>query len=334
MIDLPVTMQYSAANRIVFALAVGSLLASPTQADTQVDHRETIEVKRYAPKTGSFPACTHIAFNGSTEIVTAGDRLFYRKDANVPFVESPITGLTDAHSLVFNPADQLFHVTDTGNHRLITFADPASSETNINATSLADTKLNRPHDVVLDPSTEWLYTINPDNGFVFRFKNAGRESQRLDLSEHLGYSRALTIVGGKLYVIGSSIGSVVEVLDFQKQRYRIHTSFGKKKDAVAGSWQSTGLVINDVDFFKGHWYATSYFCPTYAENHDCDENKFIRFKSWQDLKAGTWDDLSQFLPTKVVPYYLTPHNESLYIAVFSHEARGTADNVYELTIAE
>jgi len=42
-----------------------------------------------------------------------------------------------------------------------------------------------------------------------------------------------------------------------------------------------------VDFFNGHWYATSYFCPTYAGNQNCDENKFIRFRTWLDLKEGT-----------------------------------------------
>ena len=169
---------------------------------------------------------------------------------------------------------------------------------------------------------------------MFRFKAAGKQADSLNLSRHLGYSRALTLVSGRLYVIGSSVGSVVEIVDFDKKKYIIHSSFGKKANATAGSWQSTGLVFNDVDFFKGHWYATSYFCPTYAGNQDYDENKFIRFRTWQDLKKGTWEDLSQFLPSKVVPYYLTPRNEALYIAVFSHEAPGTCDKVYRLTIAD
>ena len=166
---------------------------------------------------------------------------------------------------------------------------------------------------------------------MFRFKNAGMTADVLDLSRHLGYSRALTIVNDRLYVIGSSVGAVVEVIDFGKQQYKIHNSFEKRKDAVAGSWKSTGLVLNDVDFFQGHWYATSYFCPTYAGKNDYDENKFIRFQTWQDLKEGTWDDLSQFLPSKVVPYYLTPGEKALFIAVFNHEEAGTFDKVYQLT---
>ena len=261
-----------------------------------------IRVTQYAPKSDSFPGCTHIAFRGDTEIVTAGDRLFYRTDSQAPFRESAIKGLDDAHSVLFDPHDRLFYVTDTGNHRLITFRDPSRSQIQHSLTSLADVELQRPHDIVRDPSTGWLYSLNPDTSQAFRFEAAGKSAGVLDLSQHLGYSRALTIVNSRLYVIGSSSGAVVEVVDFGKQQYKIHTSFGKKKDATAGSWGSTGLVLNDVDFFQGYWNATSYFCLTYAGNHDYDENKFIRFKTWRDFEEGAWEDLSQSLPSKVVPY--------------------------------
>jgi hypothetical protein len=293
-----------------------------------------IQVTKYAPKSASFPACTQIVFSGKTEIVTAGDRLFYRTDSQSPFRESAIKGLKDAHSVVFNPHDRLFYATDTGNHRLITFRDPASSQVQNSLTSLAEVTLQRPHDIVFDQAPGWLYSLNPDSSQVFRFKTAGKTADALDLSRHLGYSRALTIVNGRLYVVGSSVGAVVEVTDFGKQQYKIHNSFGKKQDTTAGSWKSIGLVLNDVDFFQGHWYATSYFCPTYAGNQNYDENKFIRFKTWRDLKEGTWDDLSQFLPSKVVPYYLTPREAALFIAVFNHKDPGTFDKVYRLTISK
>jgi len=318
-------------TRLFFA--IGSLMcpgAAGAEDETLSSH---IQITEYAPKIDSFPGCTHIAFSGKTEIVTAGDRLFFRTDSQSPFRESAIKGLKDAHSVVFNPHDQLFYATDTGNHRLITFRDPAGLQVQNRLTSLADTRLQRPHDIVFDQSTGWMYTLNPNNSQVFRFKAAGKTADVLDLSRHLGYSRALTIVNDRLYVIGSSVGAVVEVIDFGKRQYKFHNSFKKRKDAVAGSWKSTGLVLNDVDFFKGHWYGTSYFCPTYAGRNDYDENKFIRFETWQDLKEGTWDDLSELLPSKVVPYYLTPVAGALFIAVFNHEEAGTFDKVYQLTIS-
>jgi hypothetical protein len=323
------------ANGIFFAVANLVWIVTSGVAGAEDNGSPShIQVTEYAPRSASFPSCTHIALSGKTEIVTAGNRLFYRTDSQSPFRESAIKGLKDAHSVVFNPHDRLFYATDTGNHRLITFRDPASSQVHDTVTSLAAVKLKRPHDIVFNQSTGWLYTLNPDSSQVFRFRTAGKTADTLDLSRHLGYSRALTIVDGRLYVIGSSAGAVVEIVDFGKQQYKIHNSFEKKKDAPAGSWKSTGLVLNDVDFFNGHWYATSYFCPTYAGNQDCDENKFIRFRTWREFEEGNWDDLSQFLPNKVVPYYLTPREESLYIAVFNHEDPGTFDKVYRLTISE
>ncbi|TWU11148.1 hypothetical protein Pla52o_55860 [Novipirellula galeiformis] len=320
-------------TNLIFAGVLFACLFNGLQADAQSGAASGIVVEKYAPQSGSFPACTHIDHSSKTEIVTSGDRLFFRTDAKSPFRQSPISVLSDAHSVVFNPIEKRFYATDTGNHRLITFADPASDPWETFATSMAGIKLQRPHDILFDDATGWMYTLNPDNGQVFRFKGTGDSAAVLDLSKHLGYSRALTIAGGTLYVIGSSHGVVVEVTDFEKQEFQIHSSYGKKRNAVAGSWQGTGLVLNDVDYYQGHWYATSYFCPSYAGENNCDEHKFIRFKTWRDFKEGTWDDLSHLLPSKVVPYFLTPHSAGLDIGVFSHESRGTAASIYRLTLA-
>lgn len=320
-------------TKLIFAGVLFACLFNGLQADAQSEAVSGIVVEKYAPQSGSFPACTHIDHSSKIEIVTSGDRLFYRTDAKSAFLQSPISVLADAHSVVFNSTEKRFYATDTGNHRLITFADPASDQWDTFATSLADIKLQRPHDILFDNATGWMYTLNPDSGQVFRFKGTGGIASVLDLSKHLGYSRALTIANGTLYVIGSSHGVVVEITDFEKQEFQIHSSYGKKKNAVAGSWQGTGLVLNDVDYYQGHWYATSYFCPSYAGENNCDEHKFIRFKTWRDLKEGTWEDLSDLLPSKVVPYFLTPHLAGLDIGVFSHEARGSAARIYRLTIA-
>jgi len=293
-----------------------------------------IVVEEYAPKSVAFPGCTHLLVNGRTEIVTAGNRLFYRKEPGVPFQESPLEGLEDAHSVAFNPRDRLFYVTDTANHRLRTFRNPAEDRWLRSVDSLAGVKLDRPHDIVVDEKTGWLYALNPNNGHVFRFKSLKEKGAKLDLSKHLGYSRALTMANGKLYVVGSSRGAVIEIDDFSKQKYTIHTSFEKKREAVAGSWKSTGLVLNDVDFFKGYWYATSYFCPAFAAGQNCNENKFIRFKTWHDFQAGIWEDLSRLLPKNIVPYYLTPTDRGLFIAVFRHEEPESFNKVFRLRVSE
>lgn len=317
------------ALRILFVIfSTGNfLLLTSCQADE-------IVVEEYAPKADSFPACTHLLVSDKTEIVTAGRKLFYRTDSTMPFRESPLTGLSDAHSVAFNPRDRLFYVTNTGNHQMRTFRDPAVNQWLGSVDSFAGEKLDRPHDIVVDEKTGWMYALNPNNGYVFRFRSLKQKAEKLDLSKHLGYSRALTFTKGKLFVVGSSRAVVIEIDNFSKQKYTIHKSFGKKKDAVAGSWKSTGLVINDIDFFKGYWYATSYFCPDYAGGQDCNENKFIRFKTWEDFQTGTWEDLSQKLPENIVPYYLTPTEQSLYVAMFRHEKPRDFNKVLRLDIAD
>ncbi|WDQ14871.1 hypothetical protein [Rhodopirellula sp. P2] len=317
-------------NQSIYAGILVACLFDGLSVNAQTVAVNKIAIEKYAPQSGSFPACTHIDRSGKIEIVTSGDRLFYRTDSTSSFRQSPISVLVDAHSVAFNPLEKRFYATDTGNHRLITFADPANDQWENFATSLADIKLQRPHDILFDAETGWMYTLNPDSSQVFRFKGADGKVGVLDLSQPLGYSRALTIADGTLYVVGSSHGVVVEVTDFEKQEFKIHRSFGKKRNAPAGSWQGTGLVLNDVDFHDGHWYATSYFCPSYAGEHNCDEYKFIRFQTWQDFEEGTWEDLSHLLPSKVVPYFLTPHEQGLDIGVFNHETRGDSACVYRL----
>jgi len=154
---------------IAFAASVWLAIAVASGGEKVLLRR--IRVTKYASHITSFPGCTHIAFDGKTEIVT-----------------------------------------DTGNHRLITFRDPAIRESKISVTSLANIQLDRPHDIVHDSSTGWLYALNPDSSQIFRFQTAGKSAALLDLSRHLGYTRALTVVDGRLYVIGSSVRAVVEII--------------------------------------------------------------------------------------------------------------------------
>jgi len=112
------------------------------------------QVTKYVPKSDSFPRCTHIAFRGKTEIVTVGDRLFYRTDSRSPFRESAIKGLRGTHSVVVNPHDRLRYARDQGNHWLNAFRDPESYQGKIRLASVADVTVKRPHDIVLDRSSD------------------------------------------------------------------------------------------------------------------------------------------------------------------------------------
>ncbi|MDA7520308.1 hypothetical protein N8531_00125, partial [bacterium] len=236
------------------------------------------------------------------------------------------------HSLVYHPADQLYYLNDTDHHRIIAFKDPASNKISAQTKKIAGLALDRPHDVVLDPETGWIYTINPNSGHVFRFKAIGKDESVLKVPVQ-GYSRALTFVNGKLYVINSAKGRVVEVVDWEKKEFKIYDSFDPtKRTGPAGSWKRTGLVLNDLDFFDGYFYATSYFTKSYARGTDPDEHKFIRFKKLEDLVSGDWTDLSHLVPKGMTPYYLTIKEKKLYLAIFNHESPGSGDSILQFSL--
>ena len=282
-------------------------------------------------KLGGF---THIAFGPTdTEIITActTNRFLYRNSPKEYFLESPLS-VKRHHSVVYNPADKLYYANDTNNHRLISFADPSKNTITAETKEICGIKLQRPHDTVIDPATGWIYALNPNSGHIFRFTAIG-ENESVIKAPTQGYARALTFANGKLYAIGSSKGRIVEVMDWEKPTFKVYDSFDPTgRQGAAGSWEKTGLILNDAEFFNGHWYATSYFTQAYAKGTDFNENKFIRFKNLDDLVSGEWTDLSSLVPSGLTPYFMTVNNNKLYLATFNHESTGKGDSILEFSI--
>jgi len=290
-----------------------------------------LEVTHYAPGGDpvTFKGSTHIVFGPeNVEIVTVlnNHRLLFRKNSEEPFQISPIS-LKGPHSVVYNPADKLYYANDTDNHRMIAFAELSSETLAAETNYIAGVKLNRPHDVVVDPATGWIYAINPNSNQVLRFTAIGENESAIPVPVE-GYARALTLAKGKIYAIGSAKGRIVEIVDWDTKKFNAYQSYDPTgAHGPAGSWTKTGLVLNDAEFFNGHWYATSYFTESYAGDTDPNEHRFIRFKTLDDLVKGNWTDLSSLVPKGMVPYYLTVNENSLYLAIFNHESPGTGDTI-------
>lgn len=292
-----------------------------------------LNVIEYAPGNTDpavFKLVTHIAFGpGNEEIVTdlRNNRFMYRDGPSNPLVQSPIP-VKGQHSILYNPADSLYYVNDTENNRLISFADLASPAITAQTSQILGVNLSRPHDIVIDPDTGWIYALNPNSGHVFRFTAIGQNESLLPLGASLGgYARSLTFTNGRLHVIGSAAGRIVEVVDWSTAQVNVYNSFGKIRSASAGSWTSTGLVLNDAEYFNGYWYATSYFSTAYAGATDPNENKLIRFKTLPDLVTGNWEDISSLMPDGLTPYFLTVKGDSLFLAIFNHPSLGQGDDV-------
>ena len=318
---------------LLFFLLWSSLFGLVKEPNSKLGFGLKVSTYHSVNKEIKFGGFTHIAFGpGGSEIITActTHRFLYRNSPKESFSVSPMS-VKRHHSVVYNPADKLYYANDTDNHRIIAFSDPSKNEITAETKEIWGIKLQRPHDIVIDPETGWIYALNPNSGHIFRFTAIG-ENESVIKAPTQGYARALTFANGKLYAIGSSKGRIVEVVDWEKPTFKIYDSFDPTgRQGAAGSWKITGLVLNDAEFFNGNWYTTSYFTKSCAKGTDFNENKFIRFKNLDDLVSGDWTDLSSLVPSGLTPYFMTVNNNKLYFATFNHEATGKGDSILEFS---
>ena len=321
-------------HSLLFLILCSSLIGQVNEPNSKEGFGLKVSTYHSVNKEIKFGGFTHIAFGpGGSEIITAciTHRFLYRNSPNESFLESPLS-VKRHHSVVYNPRDNLYYANDTDNHRIIAFSDPSKNEITAETKEICGIKLQRPHDTVIDPETGWIYALNPNSGHIFRFTAIG-ENESVIKAPTQGYTRAITFTNGKLYAIGSSKGRIVEVVDWEKQTFKVYDSFDPTgHQGSAGSWKTTGLVLNDAEFFNDYWYATSYFTKSCAKGTDFNENKFIRFKTLDDLVSGDWTDLSSLVPSGLTPYFITVNNNKLYLATFNHETTGKGDSILEFSI--
>ena len=323
-------------HSLLFLILCSSLIGQVNEPNSKEGFGLKVSTYYSVNEEIKFGGFTHIAFGPEeSEIITActTHRFLYRNNPKDSFLESPLS-VRRHHSVAYNPADKLYYANDTDNHRLISFADPSKNTITAETKQICGIKLQRPHDTVIDPATGWIYALNPNSGHIFRFTAIG-ENESVIKAPTQGYTRALTFTNGRLYAIGSSKGRIVEVVDWEKPTFKTYDSFDPtNRQAAAGSWKTTGLVLNDAEFFNGQWYATSYFTQSCSKGTDFDENKFIRFKTLDDMVAGKWTDLSSLVPSGLTPYFLTLNKNKLYLATFNHESTGSGDCILQFEPTE
>lgn len=288
-----------------------------------------LRAKPYAPAEGAsqtLVTATQIAFLKGMEVISdlGHSRFLYRPEkrdgTGGPWLVSPVK-VKGQHSLTLG-GDGLIYADDTENNRLIAFPDLATTACQATL-SIAGKTFSRPHDVVFEPRSGWLYAVC-GNRRLYRFHAFGKDESFIQFTEReMGYARALSVVDGKLYVINSSRGEVIRIDDFAARKFTVFRSPGKREDAPAGAWEKTGLVLNDVDFYNGYWYGTNFFVDSYAPGCDTDRFRLIRWKSWPDFEAGRWEEISDLIPKGMIPYYLTAHRGKLFVAAFhKKDSRG------------
>jgi hypothetical protein len=280
--------------------------------------------------TGRLCTLTSIRFFGDTTLLVDGygDRVQFRKNGIGPW-HTAMLGLDNPHTAA-RLAGGDWLVVDTDHHRVIEFKDFDGGERLIR-NALAGRTLNRPHDVVVGPDG-YAYVID-GNRNLFRFRDLNSPVEVWPFSPaEMGYARALSWFDGKLHIIHSSRGEVLRIDDFATHRYtRFASPRPKPDDHPAGALSTTGLVLNDVEHYRGWYYGTSYFTRSWAMGADPHPGRLVRWLSWADFTAGKWQDLGDLIPDPLVPYYMDVHDGALYIAAFNHESRCEGDRVIKLT---
>jgi hypothetical protein len=321
---------------LLAVLIIGSIFSSCVHTKKEV---LTLRISSYVDSndvlTDGLKVPTHIGFFGGLEIISdlQHNRFVYREEGSTDdFIKAQVK-VVGHHSLTW--VDGKYYAVNTDEHKVIEFSD--LTETGNNSPNYNAIELSRPHDIVYNQTDGYIYMIDDKEGLT-RFKpntDDIAEKSEINKSKTLGYARSLSVVNGKVYIINSSRGEVILMDDFDN--WTIYESPGKEKNekgekmnSPAGAWNKTGLVLNDVERFGEYWYGSNFFTQSYAGEHDANKYRLIRWRTWEDFQNGNWEELSHLLPSGVVPYYFSIHNDALYLATFHHERPGTNDIIYKL----
>jgi hypothetical protein len=256
---------------------------------------------------------THYTIIDGQEIVVewaGGDLLYREAGSDQPWQVSPVE-LRQPHSIVRGASGSLY-VSDTEHHAIVRLTDLSSPDVDVLAT-IAGQVLYKPHDIAFDERSGLLYVIDARHT-LYRFRDFGVDEARLAFEpQQLGYSRALSVVDGTVYIVGSAKGQIVRVDDFELGSYTVFTSPGKRRTAASGSWATTGLVLNDIEYFKGYWYGTNFYIQRDDSGNE-DQYSLMRWRNWRSFEQGRWEDLSHMVDDRIVPYYLFADDDVLYVA--------------------
>ena len=209
----------------------------------------------------------------------------------------------------------------------------------------ANYSLLSPHDIIFNKEDGYYYYIdshwNSSSDYLVRFKynkgklvNSKTEAFKLnslssDTTQKF-YARSLSIYKDeddntqKIIIGVSSHGQVILVDSFDdslsnanfkiKEIISINRKGSIDKIAPSGSYDTTGFVFNDVEYYKGYFYGTNFFKSKHCQSEGCaDKFRFVRWKTWDDFKKDNIEDLSYLIQKKRIPYYLSNTGENLYL---------------------
>lgn len=304
---------------------------------------------------------THVFFDTHNDVEILSDfsnnRFVYRSlsSANNPnaWQKSEMASLRRPHAITYHPPSKKYFAVDTGNHQIVAFDSIVGNDEDLKRyTELSGHDLGkRPHDITYSAVDDHIYVVLAHG--IIRFRPSGASIDEVHYVSRdtitntirkkvaspdfsIGYMRAITVVEGVIYLVNSTQGNIVEMGDFtDPSTWLAHINQDQSVEySESGSFEKDGLILNDIEYFNGYWYASNYYPSTqnrYIGSEKNMTNKVIRWKSWKDFERSNWEDLSHFVHPESIPYFFSTYDDRLFISMFhggNEEGRGSG--IYEI----
>jgi len=306
-------------------------LAVPPVATVASDAQIQVAIKATdLPSEVRQPVSWHREAGLEIIVAVASGHVLFRpaKPADQPWKVCPVL-FRRPHAVIRFP-NGWWCVADTDNHSLVFLEDLAATGPIYVRKSIAGENLDHPHDLLWVEDEARCYILD-SNGRVFRLASPRGHGEVLVLKGPRGYSRSLGWLDGAVHVIVSSRGEMVRLDDFINGQQTRRRSPEKRKVAPTGTWESTGLILNDVTRFNGWYWGTNHFSAAAGLGGDPDQGRLLRWRTWGDFEHGRWEDLSEQVPQGIVPYFLVESDNALYFAGFDR-AHPERDAIFRIVL--
>lgn len=227
-------------------------------------------------------------------------RVIYTKNINLPINKWDI--LTDdiagPHSLASD--GELIITEDTGRNALMVFKYMENGKFNYN--QYIQNIGSRPHKTIYDNKTKLFYSIGSFSQNIIAIKNdsgTARIKYNINIPELRDcYIRSIKIIDDKMYFV--SAHDEIIVCDYINASYEVIDKI-KIGSEFAGA--------NDLWKYEDYYYLTS------------TPKKFIRFKHFDDIESGNYEDLYSKIQFKGTPYYIQEFDNRFYLPEISEYSR-------------
>jgi len=285
----------------------------------------------------------------------ANSRLVYAAFSKENWQEYNPEKLGQVHAVAYHPESRKYFAVDTSNNSIVSFDSLGNSKSEFSSfKQIGNIDLGlRPHDITYNYNDGFIYVLLNTGLLRFKPTNVYDEFENVELltkSEiqtqlqtkysdkyfRTGYMRALTIVNGEIFLINSTQGNVIRIPEFESpESWEIYFNKARnKKYAEKGSFAQHGLILNDVTYFDGWWYGSNYYASkasNYISDNSVSEFKLIRWKNWKDFENSIWQDLSIYVHPESIPYYLSKHENKLFLAMFhAGNDAGVGSGIYQI----